>query len=161
MAQGHQIPEGGRAARGKAIVNLLEMEPNERIQAVLPIKEFKENEYVLMATAKGVIKKTSLMAFSHPMKTGIIALKIDEGDSLIQASLTNGAQHAILVTQQGQSIRFDETEARPMGRAARGVVGIRLDNNDKVIGMAVVTPGEVGAQVLTVTEKGYGEKDSH
>lgn len=154
----HQIPEAGRAARGKSIVNLLNLGPEERILTVLAVREFKDSEYVMMVTGKGVIKKTSLMAFSHPMKKGIIALSIDEGDALVEAGLTNGSQHVILVSKQGQSIRFDEKDARPMGRTARGVIGMRLDENDVLIGMAVVTPGTVGAQVLTVTEKGFGKR---
>jgi len=154
----HKIPEAGRVAKGKPIVNLLNLSTNERVQAVLPVKEFKETEFVVMVTSKGVIKKTSLGNFARPMKKGIIALTIDEGDMVIDAKVTNGAQHVILVSKQGQSIRFEETEIRPMGRTARGVAGMRLDEGDEVIGLEIVTPDMKGAQILTVTELGYGKR---
>ncbi len=154
----HKIPEAGRTARGKPIINLLNLSSHERIQAVLPIREFKEHEYVMMVTKKGIIKKTSLMNFARPMKKGIIALTNDEGDTLVDAKVTNGSQHVILVSKFGQSIRFEEADARPMGRAARGVQGMRLDAEDEVIGMAIITPGTPGEQLLTVTQNGYGKR---
>ncbi len=154
----HQIPEAGRTAKGKPIINLLEMTSQERVQAVLPIREFKETEFVFMATAKGIVKKTGLDAFSRPMKKGIIAIHTDEGDHLVAAGLTSGVNHVILVTKSGQSIRFEEGDCRPMGRAARGVHGIRLEDKDEVVGMAIVDTAAVGAQILTVTELGYGKR---
>jgi DNA gyrase subunit A len=154
----HKVPEAGRSAKGKPIINLLNLSSNERVQAVLPVKEFKENEYVMMVTKQGVVKKTSLMAFSHPSKKGIIAITFDEGDILVDAKVTNGGQNAVLVTSQGQSIRFEESEIRNMGRTARGVAGIRIDDQDAVVGMEIVSPGVPGIQILTVTQKGYGKR---
>jgi DNA gyrase subunit A len=154
----HKIPEAGRAAKGKPIINLLNLSTHERVQGVLPVREFKENEYVVMVTKKGIIKKTSLMAFARPMKKGIIALSSDEGDALIDARVTNGSYSILLVSKNGQSIRFEETEIRPMGRTARGVAGMRLDEGDEVIGMEILQVGMAGAQILTVTEKGYGKR---
>ena len=154
----HKIPEAGRAAKGKPIINLLNLSTHERIQAVLPVKEFKENEFVTMVSGKGIIKKTPLMAFSRPMKKGIIAINIDESDTLVDAKVTNGSQHIVLVSRLGQSIRFEEQEVREMGRAARGVQGMRLDQGDEVIGMEILSPQIAGTQILTVTEKGYGKR---
>ncbi|NDD04497.1 MAG: DNA gyrase subunit A, partial [Proteobacteria bacterium] len=129
----YKIPEAGRTAKGKPIINLLNLSTNERVQAVLPVKEFKENWFVTMVTKKGTIKKTSLDAFSRPMKKGIIALTTDEGDTLVDAKVTTGNQHVVLVSKDGQSIRFEETDVRPMGRSARGVAGMRTDGSDEVI----------------------------
>lgn len=154
----HKIPEAGRAAKGKPIVNLLNLTTNERVQAVLPVKEFKDTEFVTMVTRQGTIKKTSLGAFARPMKKGIIAITTDDGDSLVDAKVTNGQNHIILVSKFGQSIRFEEQDVRPMGRTARGVAGMRLDDADIVIGMAVAMPDDKSAQVLTVTQKGYGKR---
>jgi DNA gyrase subunit A len=155
----HKIPEAGRAARGKPIVNLLNLSTNERVQAVLPIKEFKENMFVVMATSQGTIKKTPLMAFSRPMKKGIIAVTFDEGDSLVDAKVTDGSQQILLVTRMGHAIRFEENEVRPMGRTARGVSGMRLDDGDRVIGVATLRPSDPKQiQILTVTEKGFGKR---
>lgn len=151
----HKIPEAGRTAKGKPIVNLLNLSTNERVQAVLPVKEFKENLFVSMATAKGVVKKTSLMSFSRPMKKGIIAVTIDEGDTLVDAKLTDGQSDVVLVSKHGQSIRFAEGDIREMGRAARGVTGMRLDDGDVVVGMEVFASNAQGANILTVTERGY------
>ncbi|NBX68053.1 MAG: DNA gyrase subunit A [Proteobacteria bacterium] len=154
----HKIPEAGRAAKGKPIVNLLNLTTNERVQAVLPVKEFKETEFVTMVTRQGTIKKTTLGAFARPMKKGIIAITTDDGDSLVDAKVTNGQNHIILVSKFGQSIRFEEQDVRPMGRTARGVSGMRLDEGDIVIGMAVAMPEDKTSQVLTVTQKGYGKR---
>lgn len=154
----YKIPEAGRTAKGKPIINLLNLSTNERVQAVLPIKEFKENWFVTMVTKKGTIKKTSLQAFSRPMKKGIIALTTDEGDTLIDAKITQGNQNIVLVSKEGQSIRFDETDVRPMGRTARGVVGMRLDSTDEVIGMAIINGDSDKEQLLTVTQNGYGKR---
>lgn len=154
----HKVPEAARAAKGKPIINLLNLSTNERVLAVLPIKEFKENEYVIMVTAKGIIKKTSLMLFSRPSKKGIIAVSIDEGDALVDARITHGNDHVVLVTKGGQAIRFEESETRALGRTARGVQGIRLDDKDEVVGMEIVNPTDNRAQILVVTEKGYGKR---
>lgn len=154
----HKIPEAGRTARGKPIVNLLNLSTNERVQAVLPVKEFKEGMYVVMATSQGIIKKTELMAFARPMKKGIIAVSCDEGDTLVDAKLTDGTDQIILVSRQGSAIRFEEEEVRAMGRAARGVAGMRIDDGDRVIGMATVKKDDLKAQILTVTEKGFGKR---
>ncbi len=153
-----KIPEGSRTAKGKPIVNLLNLSTNERVQAVLPVREFKEDEFIVMVTAKGIIKKTSLMAFARPMKKGIIAVTVDEGDSLVDARICKAAQNVILVTKQGQSIRFEDDDVRAMGRAARGVQGMRLDDNDAVVGMEIIWPNVAGVQILVVTEKGYGKR---
>jgi DNA gyrase subunit A len=125
---------------------------------VLPVKEFKENWFVTMVTKSGIIKKTSLEAFSRPMKKGIIALTTDEGDTLVDAKVTTGNQHVVLVSKSGQSIRFEETDVRPMGRSARGVAGMRLDGGDEVIGMAIVEVDSQKEQLLTVTQNGYGKR---
>jgi DNA gyrase subunit A len=154
----YKIPEAGRTAKGKPIVNLLNLSTNERVQAVLPVKEFKENWFVTMVTKSGIIKKTSLEAFSRPMKKGIIALTTDEGDTLVDAKVTTGNQHVVLVSKSGQSIRFEETDVRPMGRSARGVAGMRLDGGDEVIGMAIVEVDSQKEQLLTVTQNGYGKR---
>jgi DNA gyrase subunit A len=154
----HKIPEAGRAARGKPIINLLNLSTHERVQAVLPVKEFLETDYVVLVTRKGTIKKTSLGAYARPMKKGIIALTIDEGDTLVDAKLTKGNQNILLVSKLGQSIMFDENDIRAMGRVARGVAGMRLDDGDEVVGMEILTPNAPGAQILTVTEKGYGKR---
>ncbi len=155
----HKIPEAGRAARGKPIVNLLNLSTNERVQAVLPIKEFKENLFVFLTTAHGIVKKTSLMAFARPTKKGIIAVTFDEGDALVDAKITDGSQQVLLVTRMGHAIRFEENEVRAMGRNARGVAGMRLDEGDRVIGMATLNASDAKeVQILTVTEKGFGKR---
>ncbi len=154
----HKIPEAGRAAKGKPIINLLNLSTNERVQAVLPVREFRETDFVVMVTAKGIVKKTDLTAFSRPMKKGIIAVTIDEGDTLVDAKVTTANQNVVLVSKQGQSIRFEEADIRAMGRAARGVQGMRLDDGDSVVGMEIIDPSSKVAQILTVTEKGYGKR---
>lgn len=153
----HRIPEAGRAAKGKAIVNLLSMSTSEHIRAILPVKEFKDNAFVVFVTKKGYIKKTELSAFDNPRPSGIIALAIDEDDSLVDAALTEGNQEIFIATKLGQSIRFKETNVRPMGRNARGVRGITLGEKDEVQGMEILTEDPKGT-ILTVTEKGYGKR---
>ena len=153
----HEIPQGGRAARGKAIVNLLNLEAGEKVMTILPVKAFTEGKYIITATRKGTVKKTELMAYSHPRQGGIIALTIDEEDSLIAARLTDGSMDILLASRSGKSIRFPETDARPMGRTARGVRGMMLDQNDCLIGMEVVTDA-TAATLVTVTENGYGKR---
>ena len=153
----HEIPQGGRASRGKAIVNLLQLEAGERVMTILPVKRFEEGRYIVTATARGIIKKTDLMAYSHPRAGGIIALTIDEGDSLIEARLTDGHRDLLLASRNGKSIRFPETDVRPTGRPARGVRGMTLEGDDEVIGLQSVTDNTAMA-LVTVTEHGYGKR---
>jgi DNA gyrase subunit A len=155
----HEIPQGGRAARGKAIVNLLNLAADEKVMTILPVKEFSEGRYIITATRKGTVKKTDLMAYSHPRQGGIIALTIDEGDSLIAARLTDGNMDIILASRNGKSIRFPETDARPMGRTARGVRGMLLEGKDVLIGMEVVSDA-TASTLVSVTETGYGKRTS-
>jgi DNA gyrase subunit A len=151
----YDIPQAGRTARGKAIVNILNVSPGENITTFLPVKEFTEGRFIVMATANGTIKKTDLMSFAHIRSGGLIAVNLDRGDSLISARLTDGGEELFLGTRGGQAIRFKETEVREMGRTARGVRGIRLAKDDRVVSMETV---EAGATVLTVTERGYGKR---
>jgi DNA gyrase subunit A len=154
----YEIPEGGRATRGKAIVNLLNLSPNENISAILPVKEFSEDKYIMMATRQGVVKKTSLLEYSHPRTGGIIAVNLDEGDKLIAVSLTDGKQDVLLASRNGKSIRFREEDARPMGRVTRGVRGMTLEDDDVVIGMAIVNEQFTSSTLFTVTENGFGKR---
>ena len=155
----HEIPQGGRAARGKAIVNLLNLAADEKVMTILPVKEFTEGRYIITATMKGTVKKTDLMAYSHPRQGGIIALTIDEGDSLIAARLTDGSMDILLASHNGKSIRFPEADARPMGRTARGVRGMMLEGDDEIIGMEVVSDA-TASTLVSVTETGYGKRTS-
>jgi len=152
----HEIPEAGPTARGKALVNLLSLSDGEKVAAVLPVREFKESQYIIMATKNGIVKKTKLMAYSNPRAGGIIALNIREDDELIEAKLTNGSDEILLTSYFGQAIRFEEDDVRDMGRTATGVIGIRLDEGDQVVSLEVIENKE--AQVLTVTEMGYGKR---
>ncbi|GAB4262787.1 DNA gyrase subunit A [Deferrisoma sp.] len=152
----HEIPQAGAAARGKAIVNLLPIEKGESISAFLPVREFLDGWYVLMATRKGLVKKTDLSAFSNPWKNrGIQAITLEEGDDLIATRLTDGNQEIVLSTRSGLAIRFSEDEVRPTGRTSRGVKGIDLAEGDEVVAVDVVRPGTT---LLTVTENGYGKR---
>ena len=151
----YQIPQAGRASKGKAIVNLVNLSPGERVAALLPVREFVEGKYVIMVTRKGIAKKTDLAAYSNPRSGGIIAISIDEGDELIAVQLTHGDQDVFLGTRKGQSIRFHEEDVRDTGRTARGVIGIRMDDDDAVVGMEI--PSE-GNSIITVSENGYGKR---
>jgi DNA gyrase subunit A len=153
----HEIPQGGRASRGKAIVNLLNLAPNEHVMTILPVKEFEPDRYIITATRKGTVKKTELMAYSNPRQGGIIALTIDEGDSLIAARLTDGSMDILLASCNGKSIRFPEENARPMGRTARGVRGMTLEGDDYIIGMEVVSDA-TASTLVSITERGYGKR---
>ncbi|TAJ10621.1 MAG: DNA gyrase subunit A [Nitrospirae bacterium] len=153
----HEIPEAGRAAKGKAMVNLLALAGEEKVTATLPVKEFRDDRFVVMATKQGVIKKTELSAYGNPRAGGIIALTLDEGDKLIAVEITDGQREILLGTKQGIVIRFKEEEARPMGRTAHGVRGITLEEGNEVIGMETITPDSTAA-ILTVTEGGYGKR---
>jgi DNA gyrase subunit A len=155
----HEIPQAGRAARGKAIVNLLNLQPDERVMTILPVKDFEEGRFIITATRKGTVKKTDLMSYSHPRQGGIIALTIDDDDSLIAARLTDGSMDIILASHSGKSIRFPEENARPMGRTARGVRGMMLVGDDFLIGMEVVSAA-TSATLVSVTENGYGKRTS-
>ena len=150
----YQLPQAGRAAKGKAIVNLLNLAPGERVSATLPVREFVSDKYVVMVTKKGVIKKTDLAAYSNPRTGGIIAVSIDEGDELVDVQLTMGNQDIFLATRLGMAIRFKEDGVRDMGRTARGVRGIRLDEGDDVIGVEIPANGTF---MLTVSEHGFGK----
>jgi DNA gyrase subunit A len=154
----YEIPEAGRATRGKAIVNLLNLSQDEKITAILPVKEFAEGRYIMMATRQGVSKKSDLLEYSHPRAGGIIALNLDEGDKLISVALTDGQQDILLVSRQGKSIRFNEEEIRSVGRVSRGVRGMTLDEDDIVIGMEVINPQTTGSTIFTATENGYGKR---
>ena len=153
----HEIPQGGRASRGKAIVNLLSLAPDEKVTTILPVKEFEEDRFIVTATARGIIKKTALMAYSNPRAGGIIALTIDEGDTLIEARLTDGKMDLLLATRNGKSIRFPESDVRPMGRPSRGVRGMNLEGDDVIIGLQSVTDNTALA-LVTITENGYGKR---
>lgn len=151
----YEIPEAGRAARGKAIVNLVKLSPGESTSAILPVSGFEEGNYVVMATQKGVVKKTDLSAYSHPRADGIIATVIEPGDSLIDAKLTDGNKEIFLGTKKGLAIRFNEQDVRPTGRVSRGVRGMSLEDDDEVVGMEVLSGA---ATILTITEHGYGKR---
>ncbi len=153
----YELPEAGRAARGKAIVNLLPLEKDERITTVLPVDAFEEGRFVVMATSKGVIKRVELMDFSRPRKAGIIALKLEKKESLVGARITSGSDELLMATNGGKAIRFPEGEVRVMGRTARGVRGIAMGEQDRLIALQVVHPDW---EVLTVTEYGYGKRTS-
>ncbi len=151
----YNIPEAGRTAKGKSIANLLALKPNEKIASILSVTTFENDKYVICATEKGVVKKTSLMAYSKARQGGIIGLTLDEDDQVISANISDGKQDVLLATQMGMSIRFKETDVRPIGRTGRGVQGIRFKGDDKVVGAEIVEPGNT---ILTVTSKGYGKR---
>jgi DNA gyrase subunit A len=153
----HQIPEAGRQAKGKAIINLLQIHPDERVTAALPVREFTPGHFILMATKQGIIKKTELGAYSHPRPSGIIAVTLEEGDELIAAEVTDGKRDVFLGTRGGLSIRFNETDVREIGRTGKGVIGIRLDEGNEVVGMEIVRDDST---ILTVTENGFGKRSS-
>ena len=153
----HEIPEAGRAAKGKAMVNLLALGSDEKVTATLPVKEFRDDRFVVMATRQGVIKKTELSAYGNPRQGGIIALSLDQGDKLIGVQITDGQREILLGTRQGIVIRFKEEAVRPMGRTAYGVRGITLEEGNEVIGMETITPDST-TSILTVTEGGYGKR---
>ncbi len=157
----YKIPEASRIAKGKAIVNLIALLPGEKIKAILPVKEFKENEYIVMVTRAGVIKKTALSEFKNVRSAGVVAISTDEGDELVGAKLTQGNNDVFLCTKDGMSIRFNEQDVRPMGRTARGVIGMNLSDGDRVVAMEVLVKSEAGGpeyEILTVTENGYGKR---
>jgi DNA gyrase subunit A len=154
----YEIPRASRSARGKAIVNLLELRDDERVDQMLAIKELVEGLFIVMATRNGLIKRTALMDFANIRSSGIIAIDIEEGDELIDVRLTDGSRHVLLTTRQGMAIRFLEDQVRSMGRQARGVRGIKLEEGDAVVGMAVIDPTKEDSSVATVCENGYGKR---
>ena len=150
----YRVPQASRGSRGKPIVNLLPLEDGERINAVLPIKQFDEDCFVFMATSAGTVKKTPLSQFSRPRASGIIAIDLRNGDKLVDAAITDGNQDILLVASSGKSIRFHESDVRPMGRGAAGVRGIKMPGDHEVIGLSIVKDG----LVLTATANGYGKR---
>jgi DNA gyrase subunit A len=153
----HEIPEASRAAKGKALVNLLALTGSEKVTATLAVKDYPEDRFVVMATKNGLIKKTELSAYSNPRQGGIIALGLEDGDKLIGVQVTDGQREILLGTKQGITIRFSEGDVRAMGRTAYGVKGITLEEGNEVIGMETITPDSTTA-ILTVTEGGYGKR---
>ena len=151
----HELPQASRAARGRPIVNLLNLEPGEKISAFLSVREFQQGRYIVFATKNGLIKKTELMAYANPRASGIRAIGLEDGDEVIGVRLTDGQQEVILSTAAGQSIRFKEEQVRPTGRGTFGVVGMKLDPGDKVVSMEILT---LGFDILTVSEGGYGKR---
>lgn len=153
----YQLPEAGRQAKGSAVINLLPIEKDEKITAVIPIREFEEDKYLVMCTKKGIIKKTSLSDYNSIRKGGLIAISLDDDDELIKVERTDGSNEIIVATNKGMAIRFSEQNVRPMGRVTRGVKAITLRDDDYVIGMCI--PSE-GFELLAVTENGYGKRTS-
>jgi len=151
----HEIPEGGRQAKGKAMVNLLSLGEGEVVATCVPVRDFAAGGYVLFATKQGTVKKTELEAYSHPRAGGIQAIGLDENDQVMTARRTDGQREVMIATKLGMIIRFSEEEVRPMGRGAGGVKGIELDEGDEVIAADVV---QEGVSILTVTERGYGKR---
>ncbi|MBB3255580.1 DNA gyrase subunit A [Paraburkholderia bannensis] len=152
----YEVPQGSRNSRGRPIVNMFPLQDGEKINVVLPVKEFSANQFVFMATALGTVKKTPLEAFSRPLRKGIIAVGLDDGDYLIGAAITDGEHDVMLFSDAGKAVRFDENDVRPMGREARGVRGMQLDDNQQVI--ALLVAGDEQQSVLTATENGYGKR---
>ncbi len=151
----HELPQAGRLTRGKAIVNLLHLSPQEKVTAILSLKDFAKEIFITFMTKRGIIKKTALEAYSNPRSGGIIAIHLDEGDELISTKLADGKQHLFIGTKMGKAIHFPENQIREMGRTAHGIRGIRISKEDEVVGMEVVAPH---IQILTVTANGYGKR---
>ncbi len=150
-----QIPLASRTSRGKPIVNILPLEEGEQITSLLPVREFSEDRFVFMATANGTVKKTELTSFSRPRSVGLKALELEEGDVLVGTAITDGEQDVMLVSSSGKTIRFKEDDVRPMGRTARGVRGIRMAAEHRMISLIIP---EAGRQILFVSENGYGKR---
>jgi len=154
----YEVPQGSRNSRGRPIVNMFPLQDGEKINVVLPVKEYTEDRFVFMATSLGTVKKTPLAAFSRPLKKGIIAVNLDDGDVLIGAAITDGAHDVMLFSDSGKAVRFDENDVRPMGREARGVRGMQLEDGQTVIALLVAENEQ--QSVLTATENGYGKRTS-
>ena len=155
--RGYEVPEAGRTARGTAIVNLLSLDAGEKVSAVIPIQNFAEGKYLLMATKNGLIKKTALAEYNSARKTGLQGITLKEDDELIAVRLTDGEDNVVLVTRNGMCITFDEKDVRPIGRVSQGVIGIRIDDDDEVIGMESIISGGK-ATLLAITENGFGKR---
>ena len=156
--RGYEIPEAGRTAKGTAIVNLLSLDAGEKISAIIPISNFEDGKYLLMATRNGLIKKTALQEYNSTRKTGLLAITLKDDDELIDVRLTDGEDNVVLVTSKGMCITFDEKDVRPVGRSAQGVLGIRLDEDDFVIGMESILADNKKATLLAITENGFGKR---
>ena len=156
--RGYEIPEAGRTAKGTAIVNLLSLDAGEKISAVIPITSFNEGQYLLMATRNGLIKKTPLKEYDSSRRTGLLAINLKEDDELIDVRMTDGEDNVVLVTSNGLCITFDEKDVRPVGRSAQGVLGMRLNDQDFVIGMESVLSKKQGETLLAITENGFGKR---
>ena len=160
----YEVPEGSKTAKGRAIQNLINIEQDDKVKAFICTQDLKDedyinNHYVIMATRKGQVKKTSLEQYSRPRANGINAITIREGDELLEAKLTNGNSHVMMAVKSGKAIRFEENKTRPMGRGASGVRGIRLNSeNDEVVGMIAVN--DMDANILVVSENGYGKRSN-
>lgn len=155
--RGYEVPEAGRTAKGTAIVNMLSLDPGEKISAIIPIQNFAEGKYLLFATRDGIIKKTALSEYNSARKTGLQAITLKEEDELIGVRLTDGEDNVVLVTTKGMCITFDEKDVRPIGRVSQGVIGIRLDDDDFVIGMESIVAGSEST-LLAITENGFGKR---
>ncbi len=155
--RGYEVPEAGRTARGTAIVNLLSLDAGEKVSAVIPIQNFADGKYLLMATKNGLIKKTALSEYNSARKTGLQGITLKEEDELIAVRLTDGQDNVVLVTRNGMCITFDEKDVRPIGRVSQGVIGIRIDEDDEVIGMESIIAGGK-ATLLAITENGFGKR---
>ena len=151
----YEIPEAGRTARGTAIVNLLQLQPNEKVTAVIPMKEIDNEKYFVMATKDGMIKKTRMCEYSNMRKTGLQAILLRENDELIEVKMTDNTEDILLATKNGMSIRFKETDVRITGRVSYGVIGMKLSDGDEVVGMQMASQGEY---MLVASEKGYGKR---
>jgi len=151
----YEIPEAGRTARGKAIINLLELKSDEQIAAMVRVRDFPKTEFLVLATEKGIVKKTNLCEFANPRRDGIIAINIDPDDRLIGVKLTTGQNDIMLASRHGMSLRFNESELRDQGRATRGVIGLRLAKDDKLESLEIVDPK---ATFFVCTENGYGKR---
>lgn len=151
----YQIPESSRVARGTAIVNILQLEPGEKITAMIPIRDFDHDVYLFMATKKGIVKKTSIKEYDHIRKTGIISINLREDDELIEVKTTNNENDVFLITKHGKCIRFNENDVRPTGRTSMGVIGMTLDGDDEIIGMQLDSQGD---SLLIASEKGMGKR---
>ena len=153
--KGYEIPEAGRTARGTAIINLLQLQPEEKITAVIPIDEYRDGEYLFMATRRGLVKKTPIKEYANVRKTGLAAITLRDDDELIEVKYTDDQKDIILATKYGQCIRFHETDVRPTGRTSMGVRGMNLTDHDEVIGMQLDSQG---SHLLIVSEKGMGKR---
>jgi DNA gyrase subunit A len=158
----YEIPEGTRASKGRAIQNVIQIEPDDKVRAYINTKnlndeEYINNNYIVMCTREGIIKKTSLEAYSRPRQNGVIAIVIREGDQLLEAKITSGESEIMIAARGGKAIRFPENKVRPIGRVSAGVRGIDLENNDEVIGMICIEPDQK-KDVLVLSENGYGKR---